>query len=50
MDDILIGATDEDDMCKKLCEIFETLAKYNLRIQLDKVELYKTEVKILGMI
>jgi hypothetical protein len=50
MDDILIGAENEDEMADHLVLVFNRLAQYNLKIQLTKSKFYKTEVKILGVI
>jgi hypothetical protein len=50
MDDILIGATNEDEMADNLILVFNRLALYNLKIQLTKSKFYKTEVKILGVV
>ena len=50
MDDILIGATNEEEMADNLILVFNRLALYNLKIQLTKSKFYKTEVKILGVV
>jgi hypothetical protein len=50
MDDILIGATNEEEMADHLILVFNRLALYNLKIQLTKSKFYKTEVKILGVV
>jgi hypothetical protein len=50
MDDILIGATNEDEMADNFILVFNRLALYNLKIQLTKSKFYKTEVKILGVV
>ena len=46
MDDILVGGRGGADMTKNLIAVFERLAKYNLKIQLSKINFYKSEIKI----
>ena len=46
MDDILVGGQGVVDMTKNLIAVFECLAKYNLKIQLSKINFYKSEIKI----
>ena len=50
VDDILIGAENEEDMTNNLIIVFERLAKYNLKIQLSKTKFFENELKILGVI
>jgi hypothetical protein len=50
MDDIVVCAMDEQDMTEKLIKLFNTLNKFNLKIQLSKVKFFQKEVRILGMI
>jgi len=50
MDDIFIGAYDQDDMTNKLIILFNRLAKHNLKIQLTKAKLLETKLKLLGVI
>ena len=50
MDDIVIGAENEDDMAEKLILLFKRLAEFNLKIQLSKVKFFQKSIKILGII
>ena len=50
MDDILVGGRSNAEITKNLIAVFERLAKYNLKIQLSKINFYKSEIKILGII
>jgi hypothetical protein len=50
MDDIIIGATNEEEMTRNLILLFERLAQYKLKIQLDKIKFFESEIKILGVI
>jgi hypothetical protein len=50
MDDLLIGASDADEMTKHLQIVFKRLAKYNLKVQISKAKFFEPELKILGVI
>jgi Reverse transcriptase (RNA-dependent DNA polymerase)/RNase H-like domain found in reverse transcriptase/Integrase zinc binding domain/Integrase core domain len=50
MDDIIVGGYDEDDMTQKLKILFKRLARFNLKIQLNKIRFYQKELKILGVV
>jgi Reverse transcriptase (RNA-dependent DNA polymerase) len=50
MDDIIVCALNEQDMTEKLIKLFETLNRFNLKIQLSKVKFFQRELKVLGMI
>lgn len=50
MDDIIIFGKDEKTHFQNLKEIFKTLEKSNMKIQLDKCEFLKIEVEFLGFI
>jgi hypothetical protein len=40
MDDLLIGASDADEMTKHLQIVFKRLAKYNLKVQISKAKFF----------
>ncbi|OBQ33074.1 MAG: hypothetical protein AN484_27465, partial [Aphanizomenon flos-aquae WA102] len=50
MDDLLIGAKDDTEMVLHLNEVFERLAKFNLKIRISKTKFWMKEVKVLGTI
>jgi hypothetical protein len=50
MDDIIVGGFDEEDMTQKLKILFKRLARFNLKIQLNKICFYQKELKILGVV
>jgi hypothetical protein len=50
MDDLLIGASSNEEMVQNLCTVFERLAKFNLKIRISKTKFWETEVKVLGTI
>lgn len=50
MDDIIVFSTSLKEHLDNLRKIFETLRKYNMKIQLDKSEFLKKEVAFLGHI
>ena len=50
VDDVLIGAEDDEEMSKNLQIVFKRLAQFNLKIQIPKAQLYVPEMKILGVV
>jgi len=48
VDDILIGSKDHETHQRDLEEIFQTLNKYGLKLNLEKCTFFKSEVKFLG--
>jgi hypothetical protein len=50
MDDILIGSSTHEEMTFRLKIVFKRLHDFNLKIQISKTKLYRTELKMLGII
>jgi hypothetical protein len=50
MDDVILGARNNEEMTNLLIKVFKRLNSFNLKIQLSKVKFFESEVKILGLI
>ena len=50
MDDLLIGAANDQQMAEHLIEVMDRLAKFNLKIRLSKTHFFVKEIKVLGVI
>ena len=50
MDDIVVCSNSEEEMCENLKKLFSALHKFNFKIQISKLKLFKTEIKILGVL
>ena len=50
MDDCIVCGNSEEELCENIKAVFTALHKYNFKLQLDKMKLFKREVKILGLI
>jgi hypothetical protein len=50
MDDILIGASNDEEMVENLITVCKRLHKFNLKIRLSKTSFFVKEVKVLGVV
>jgi len=50
MDDILVGASNNEEMVDHLIIVMQRLVKFNLKIRLSKTHFFVKEVKVLGVI
>jgi hypothetical protein len=50
MDDLLIGASNEEEMTERLITVCQRLAMYNFKIQVSKTKLFERELKVLRII
>jgi len=50
MDDILVGAANNEEMVDHLIIVMQRLVKFNLKIRLSKTHFFVKEVKVLGVI